>query len=48
MLFHHDPNRTDAQLAELEAEAAAARSRTIAAREGLVLSAGEVKRAAAA
>jgi len=48
VLFHHDPNRTDAQLAELEAEAAAARSRTIAAREGLVLSAGEVKRAAAA
>ncbi len=37
VLFHHDPCRTDAQVAALEAEAAAARPGTIAAREGLEL-----------
>jgi len=47
VLFHHDPARTDAQLAALEAEAAAARPGTIAAREGVVLSAGQVRAAAA-
>ncbi|MEZ4367556.1 MAG: MBL fold metallo-hydrolase [Kofleriaceae bacterium] len=41
VLFHHDPRRTDGQLAELEARAAAAQPGTIAAREGLVLHAGE-------
>lgn len=35
VLFHHDPSRTDAQVAALEAEAAAARPGTIAAREGM-------------
>ena len=41
VLFHHDPRRTDAQLAELEARAAVALPGTIAAREGMVLVAGE-------
>ncbi len=40
-LFHHDPRRTDAQLVELEARAAAALPGTIAAREGMVLTAGQ-------
>lgn len=35
VLFHHDPSRTDAEVASLEAEAAAARPRTVAAREGM-------------
>jgi phosphoribosyl 1,2-cyclic phosphodiesterase len=37
VLFHHDPGRSDAQLAALEADARAALPGTIAAREGLVL-----------
>ncbi|HEX8111424.1 MAG TPA: MBL fold metallo-hydrolase, partial [Kofleriaceae bacterium] len=37
VLFHHDPNRTDAQLAAIEAEARACFPGTVAAREGLVL-----------
>ena len=37
VLFHHDPNRTDAQLAALEATAAAELPGTVAAREGMVL-----------
>jgi phosphoribosyl 1,2-cyclic phosphodiesterase len=46
VLFHHDPGRTDAQLAAIEAEARAAYPGTIAAREGTVLVASA--RAAAA
>ena len=38
VLFHHDPSRTDAQLAALEAAAQAALPGTVAAREGMVLS----------
>lgn len=37
VLFHHDPARTDAMLDEIAAEAAAARTGTIVAREGLTL-----------
>jgi phosphoribosyl 1,2-cyclic phosphodiesterase len=48
VLFHHDPNRTDAQLGELEAAARAALPGTVAAREGVTLCAREVHRAAAA
>lgn len=48
VLFHHDPRRTDTQLAELEARAAAACPGTIAAREGVVLHAGERARGVAA
>ena len=48
VLFHHDPNRTDAQLAAIEAEAQARLSGTVAAREGLVLLARDAERAAAA
>ncbi|HUS28130.1 MAG TPA: MBL fold metallo-hydrolase [Kofleriaceae bacterium] len=48
VLFHHDPGRTDAQLAALEAAAAAALPGTIAAREGMVLSARDAEKAAAA
>jgi len=48
VLFHHDPNRTDAQLAAIEASARAALPGTVAAREGLVLSARDAERAAAA
>lgn len=48
VLFHHDPGRTDAQLAALEAAAAALLPGTIAAREGLVLNARDAERAAAA
>jgi len=48
VLFHHDPNRTDAQLAALEAAARAALPGTVAAREGVVLSARDAERAAAA
>jgi phosphoribosyl 1,2-cyclic phosphodiesterase len=43
VLFHHDPGRTDAQLAALEARAAAALPGTVAAREGMVLSAPRVR-----
>lgn len=48
VLFHHDPGRTDAQLAAIEAEARAHRPGTIAAREGMVLRAADAERAAAA
>lgn len=48
VLFHHDPNRTDAQLAAIEAEARAQLPGTIAAREGVVLRAGEPAEALAA
>lgn len=48
VLFHHDPGRTDAQLAAIEAEACAHLPGTIAAREGLVLRACDAERAAAA
>ena len=41
VLFHHDPQRDDAAVAAIEAQARAARSATIAAREGLVLELGE-------
>lgn len=37
VLFHHDPARTDAEVAAIEAQAAALRPGTIAAREGLTL-----------
>jgi phosphoribosyl 1,2-cyclic phosphodiesterase len=39
VLFHHDPMRTDAQLAELEARARENFPGTVAAREGMVLAA---------
>ena len=48
VMFHHDPGRTDAQLAALEAAARAALPGTVAAREGLVLYAKDAERAAAA
>lgn len=48
VLFHHDPDRTDAQLAAIEAEAQAQFPGAIAAREGLVLRAGDAERAVAA
>ncbi|MDX2087444.1 MAG: MBL fold metallo-hydrolase [Kofleriaceae bacterium] len=48
VLFHHDPGRTDAQLAELEADAARELPGTVAAREGMVLNARDAERAAAA
>lgn len=48
VLFHHDPNRTDAQLAAIEAEAHANLPGTVAAREGMVLRACDAERAAAA
>jgi phosphoribosyl 1,2-cyclic phosphodiesterase len=48
VLFHHDPGRTDAQLAALEAQAAADLPGTVAAREGMTLSAKDAERAAAA
>jgi len=48
VLFHHDPSRTDEQLAALEAAAAAALPGTVAAREGMVLSARDAEKAAAA
>jgi phosphoribosyl 1,2-cyclic phosphodiesterase len=35
VLFHHDPSRTDAQVAELERAASTKRPGTVAAREGL-------------
>jgi ribonuclease BN (tRNA processing enzyme) len=37
VLYHHDPRRTDDQVAAIEARAALARPGTIAAREGQVL-----------
>jgi len=48
VLFHHDPNRTDAQLAAIEAEARRSLPGTVAAREGMVLCARDAERAAAA
>jgi phosphoribosyl 1,2-cyclic phosphodiesterase len=48
VMFHHDPGRTDDQLAALEACARAALPGTVAAREGLVLSAKDAEKAAAA
>lgn len=48
VLFHHDPNRTDDQLAVLERAAQAELPGTVAAREGLVLAACDAERAAAA
>ena len=48
VLFHHDPSRTDPQLAALEAEARAHLPGTIAAREGMVLCARDAEAAAAA
>ena len=48
VMFHHDPARTDAQVAEMEARARQALPGTVAAREGLVLVAAEAERAAAA
>ncbi|MBL9014716.1 MAG: MBL fold metallo-hydrolase [Myxococcales bacterium] len=48
VLFHHDPNRSDAALAALEANARADLPGTVAAREGLVLVARDAERAAAA
>jgi phosphoribosyl 1,2-cyclic phosphodiesterase len=47
VLFHHDPRRTDAQVAELEHRARAVFAPTIAAREGVTLIAGEREQAAA-
>jgi phosphoribosyl 1,2-cyclic phosphodiesterase len=48
VLFHHDPNRTDAQLEAIEQAARAALPGTVAAREGMVLTARDAERAAAA
>jgi hypothetical protein len=48
VMFHHDPGRTDAQLAALEAQAAANLPGTVAAREGMVLVAKDAEKAAAA
>lgn len=48
VMFHHDPGRTDEQVAEIEAQARQALPGTVAAREGLVLVAEEADRAAAA
>jgi phosphoribosyl 1,2-cyclic phosphodiesterase len=48
VLFHHDPGRTDDQVAAIEAAARAALPGTVAAREGLVLSARDAEKAAAA
>jgi phosphoribosyl 1,2-cyclic phosphodiesterase len=45
VLFHHDPNRTDAQLAAIEADAQRELPGTIAAREGLELRAPEARAA---
>jgi phosphoribosyl 1,2-cyclic phosphodiesterase len=47
VLFHHDPRRSDTQVAELEHRARAAFAPTIAAREGMTLIAGEAQREAA-
>lgn len=48
VLFHHDPGRSDAALAALEAQARADLPGTVAAREGLTLRARDAERAAAA
>jgi ribonuclease BN (tRNA processing enzyme) len=44
VLFHHDPARTDAQLAAIEAAAHADLPGTVAAREGMVLHARDAER----
>ena len=46
VLFHHDPARTDAQLAAIEATARDALPGTVAAREGMILRARDAERAA--
>jgi len=46
-LFHHDPRRTDDQVAEIEERARHAFAPTVAAREGLVIDLGAEARAAA-
>jgi phosphoribosyl 1,2-cyclic phosphodiesterase len=46
VLFHHDPARTDAQLAAIEAIARAELPGTVAAREGMILRACDAERAA--
>ena len=48
VLFHHDPSRTDAQLAAIEAQARANLPGTVAAREGMILAARDAEHAAAA
>ena len=48
VLFHHDPGRSDAALAALEADARAVLPGTVAAREGMILSARDAEKAAAA
>jgi phosphoribosyl 1,2-cyclic phosphodiesterase len=48
VLFHHDPGRTDDQLAAIEREARANLPGTVAAREGMILCARDAERAAAA
>lgn len=48
VLFHHDPGRTDAALDALEADARAHLPGTVAAREGMTLSARDAEKAAAA
>ena len=48
VLFHHDPGRTDTQLAAIENEARANLPGTVAAREGMTLCARDAERAAAA
>lgn len=47
VLFHHDPDRDDAGVADLEARARAGFPATDAAREGMVIELGEASRAAA-
>jgi phosphoribosyl 1,2-cyclic phosphodiesterase len=46
VLFHHDPTRSDVQLAALEADARAALPGTVAAREGMELFARDAERVA--
>ena len=48
VLFHHDPGRSDAALAALEADARAVLPGTVAAREGMILVARDAEKAAAA
>ena len=48
VLFHHDPGRSDEGVSAIEAAARAALPGTVAAREGLVLSARDAEKAAAA
>ncbi len=47
VLFHHDPQRTDAQVEEIEAKARALFSTTVAAREGATIRVGRGAREAA-